>query len=367
MPARSPRHGSPTPDGPDRPEDLDLGDLPGRWQLLAVATFFAGVAVVFGVPYLLGYPWLWEHARLVGPLLGAAFFFGTQRWWFRKAGLLETAATPASGEMPATATATATAPAVQAEDFSGPATATSDTEALVKLLGRARWALVRWWGTWVALGLCIAAVVIGNSTTNDVNAMIDSQPHQKLTVVKVTRHPLSNDGPDVTVDVPGTGPVDVFYSDYIHPVPHVGDKVDVVVDPDDPTDVVPVAYRHSSDNSWWMGLLILAGLMGFTAYLGWWNGATPRHAARAVRRADRVQHLTVESCDAETAVVSTAAGVRLRWSVDGLRTLRRPPAGVQLQAVGNLVPGGQAAVLYRNWVLWTGELEDPDAQPEVEH
>lgn len=357
MPARSPRHGSPIPGDPHRPDDLDLGDLPGRWQLLAVATFFVGVAVVFGVPYLLGYPWLWEHARLVGPLLGAAFFFGTQRWWFRKAGLLGPAATPASGETPAAA------PRVQAEDFSAPAP--SDTEALAKLRGRARRALVRWWGTWVALGLCIAAVVIGNTTTNDVNAMIDSQPHQKLTVVKVTRHSLSNDGPDVTVDVPGTGPVDVFYSDYIDPVPHVGDKVDVVVDPEDPTDVVPVAYRHSSSNSWWMGLLIVTGLMGFTAYLGWWNGATPRRAARAVRRADRVQHLTVESCDAETAVVSTADGVRLRWSVDGLRPLRRPPTGTDLRAAGDVVPGGQAAVLYRNWVLWTGELEGADAPPEA--
>lgn len=350
MTSRSPDRSDAAPHKPEPATgtDDDLGSLPGRWQLIAVVTFFAFVAAVFGIPWLLGHYWLWEHARLIGPLLGVGFTVGTRRWWFAKAGLLDEhgqrIVTPAAPtEVPATA------PAVD--------TLAAPDGAHARLRRSAGWALVRWWGTWFALLLCILAIVIGNRTVNDVNTMIDSQPHQKLPVVAVNRHTLGNDGPDITVDVPGYGEVDVTYSDYVRPVPHVGDTIDVVVDPDDPTDVVPVAYRHSSDNSPLMGVLICAGLMGITAYLGWWTAPASRRAARAVRRSSRLETVIVQARAGEEVSLLTQDGSRLLWHDEETRTSRRPPVGAVLPAAGELAPGGSAALLHEGRVLWTGKLK----------
>lgn len=350
MPARPPRPDAAAASSPDPVEDLDFNDLPGRWQLLAIGTFFVIAAAVLGLPYVLGHTWLWDHARLVGPVLGAGFLFGTQRWWLRRAGLLDACGLPEHSRTHAA---------------SAPDTAAAGSGALTRLRRRAGWTLVRWWSTWIALVLCVVAVVIGNRVGDDVNAMIESQPHQQLRVVKVTPHPLSNDGPQVTVDVPGTGPVDVFYSDYLKPVPHVGDRVDVVVDPDDPTDVVPVAYRHSNDSSWPMTLLVLAGLLAVTAYLGWGMAPASRRAARAVRRAGTLHTVTVQASDEKTINFTTEDGTSLLWTHDGsLRTVRRPGAGAELAAAGDLVPGGNAAVLHQQQVLWTGTLDAAPGQTD---
>lgn len=314
--------------------------------MVAVGSFFVVITAAFGVPWLLGHHWLWDHARLVGPVLGGAYFYGTRRWWFRHAGMATGGSVSARPGCTEHAERGRSLPVLLSlpED---------SAEALHRLHRRARWAIARWWGTWVALALGLLAVVVGNMTTVDVNQLIDSQPHQKVQVLSVHRHALDNTGPDITVSIPGDGAEDLEYGDYVEPVPRVGDHVDVVVNPDDPTAVIPVAYRHSSDNSRWIGLLIFLGLSGMTAYLGWFNGATKRAAARSVRRATEVHRLTVQSVDDERLTLAAEDGTLLSWNHGGERELRLPGPGTYVIAAGHLRPGGWAAMQHRHWVLWT--------------
>jgi hypothetical protein len=323
----------------DPRQDLDLGDLPPKWQALAIGTFFVLVALIFGIPWVLGHHWLWEHGRLVGPLLGAAYFFGTKGWWLTRSGLAATSEALTRVESPA---------------HDGALGSNANKPALEVLHRRARWALIRWWGTAATIVLSLTlGIPLSMMSTSQVNNLIDSQPHQHVRIVSV-RQTVGNGGPKVTVDIPDDGEQSVDYSDYLSS-PRVGDYVDVVVNPADPTEVVPVAYRHSSSNDPILGIFLLIAIVAGLAYAGWFMGATKRSAARAVRAAPATVGVTVtERREAQLTVV-TPRGQSLIWQLGGDRTGRTPRPGTLLQVAGDLRPGGWAGAVHRDWVLWTSK------------
>jgi hypothetical protein len=312
-------------------------ELPVRTQVLAVAGFFVLVGMFFGVPRALGHHWLWDHSRLVGPILGLAYFGLVVRALARRS---RASADPdrnvRSGLSP-------DGPPLLAGPGPG------HSLALPLLHRRARWALTRWWGTIAALVLTVVALPVGLHSTSSANRLIDSQPHQKVRVLDV--HGSGGDL-TVTVSIPDDGPEDVEYPDYLSPRPHVGDQVEVVANPDDYTEVIPVAYRHSSYNTPLASLGIWAAILVMIAWVGWRMGATKRAAAKAVRTSTSTTRVTVVAAD-EGFTVTTPDGQRLTWVLVGDHTDRTPPVGTTLDAAGDVRPGGWAAAKYRHWVLWT--------------
>lgn len=297
--------------------------------------------MLLAIPYLLGHTWLFDHARVVGPVLGMAYFSGTTPWWLGRADIA-TASAPGRHLVDAV-------PAIEWHQV--PAAGEPDL-ALTFMRGRATWALRRWWGTVAAIIVTLIVVApVGSLAARGTNQLIDEQPHQLLVVTGVNRHSLANDGPAISVAVPGHGTHHLSHSDYVHPVPSVGDQVLAVVDPHDPDTVEPVAYRHASVNNFWSTAVIVLGTAAGVAYAGWGFGATKRRAAQAVRGAVTTQELRVTLTSGNTFTTAGLDGT-LEWQVWGQQSARIPHVGSVVRAAGDLRVGGWGAVQHRHWVLW---------------
>lgn len=315
-------------------QPLEIGDLPARWQLAAVATFFTLVGVVVGVPDLLGHPWLWDHAWAL-QLVAPAYWSATAPWWQRRSGVDH-----GYGAVPLEVAA---------------------VRARTRVRWRARRALVRWWtAALLAAVTAVAVPVVLCSDGAHDRELVRTQPHQALLVEQVT--PVDDGEPGVLLEASK----DLYATEaWLYRVsslpvaPQVGQRVEVVVDPADHWVAVPVGYRGSIWNRAWtavpLGLAAAAGVL----FLGWRGGWQPvwpsRVAARAALRAGSVQAVRVlDASDGVTVV--TQDGARLRWRLlstgtDGAG--RVPVPGTVLLVLGDLRAGGHAAAVHRHWVLWT--------------
>lgn len=325
----------------------DLGDLPAGWAVLLLASLFGGGAAVVGVPFLLGHRWLWEHVRFVGPAFSFVYLGLTERWWLGRARL--------DDRTDCRQRATGLVPLAQ-----GPG---HNHRALSRLRHRAAWAIACW--TMTPLLMLVVVFVVwpaGQSGVQDNYRIIDSQPHLQLRVVAVHEHELDSSGPTIVVFVPGDGDEELLFGDYVHPVPHVGDTVEAVVDPAYPGDVIPVVYKTGGENeNSWADLAAFGGILVAVGYVGWFRpGAAPLGAALAVRRATNTCAVRVVGNDEKGIVVARTDGVLLRWRLD-TRPGRCPPIGTVLTVAGDVSEGGHAAAVYRHWVLWTDERLRPDA------
>ncbi|MFK4087851.1 hypothetical protein ACI2LF_27320 [Kribbella sp. NPDC020789] len=107
------------------------------------------------------------------------------------------------------------------------------------------------------------------SSRDDVR-LIEAGPVQSARVVEVKVDRWSDDG-TVTVKVarPGDGvPIELDGGDQLEPTPVVGDQVDVVVDPDDPSYILAAAVDQGMP--WWSYPLVI-GLALIGLAFGWFT------------------------------------------------------------------------------------------------
>jgi hypothetical protein len=116
----------------------------------------------------------------------------------------------------------------------------------------------------------LAVIPLGISAGLDDQRLARSGQIQQATVLSVDEDKWSK-GHDLTVTVarPGDGaPVEVTGADELDPEPEVGDRIDVIVDPEDPTYVLAAAVDW--DMHWhWYVLMVFLGLVlaGLSAML----------------------------------------------------------------------------------------------------
>lgn len=197
---------------------------------------------------------------------------------------------------------------------------------------------VAWWCLRAVLGASFLvfmafALVVGSRTEDEHQALLDSAPRTVATVVDVRPGRWS---PEIDVDVEGRTEALALGFPGDHRT-QVGDVVEVVVDPDDPQLVLPVAGH---DDAVWSPLgsaVLTAGIAALSLLVGVPLVLVPGpRRLRAAARPRVVLDGTV--VDAQDDVVTfDADGVRWTWSgSDGWRPRRGKPVVV----LGDLRDGG---------------------------
>ncbi|ROS23163.1 hypothetical protein [Cellulomonas sp. PhB150] len=293
-----------------------MDDLPGWWKLGALAGYVAVFALVTQVPRLWGVQWLWEHALLVLPVVAVGWFAGVlwaaERW------------APPRKRVAATAR--------EAHAYVAP----EPHEALVRARSTARRISLRRALAVLAVPLAGCAYVLFATSADDDQRLLDTQPPQTAVVVGVHVEPLDRTRtPDVTVDLGGrraelglsfAGDGDV----------RVGDAIQVVVDPDDPSYVLSTRSHDDWVYEGWVAVLVGAVAAGVVLVVGVlvWRAGPPRRAVRAARRATTTSTATVDRYSRAGTVLRAGD---TRWVFRGATWAGRP--GLEVVVVGELGEG----------------------------
>jgi di/tricarboxylate transporter len=244
-------------------------DFPFRVQLVNSAAFLATLAALTQVPRLWGSEWLWQHFSIVAVVLGFAWLplglrFGTR--WTRRL-------------------------------RSAPRTDPRDDDKAIRrdhqvVRRHTAWYVFRLGVTLLAVPLLIAGWFVGADATKADQRLIDTQPYQTAVVVQVARSPLSRGhGPDsVTVELDGRS-VKLGLSfpgdDHVK----VGDRLEVVQDPNDPSYVIAANSHRDWAYSTWGALAIyvlIAAFLLLIVFPGFPGRSTTRGRGRHARRPDHL-------------------------------------------------------------------------------
>jgi hypothetical protein len=289
-------------------------EFSGRVQLAGLAAFSLVFAGVTQLPRIWGQEWPWEHAWLLGPILGASVFYTTAKVLSRR--------------WPVRRRDTETAEAV-------PATA-PEAAALVRRVRRSlRWYRGRRIFAWFVVALMPLMAWSGHTGANDDQRLIDTQGHRTAVVTKVHRSPLAKGGPDITVNLDGEQVTLGLSFDGDGDV-KVGDKLEVVQDPDDPSYVIAANSHDDWAYTWWAEILLVLGISVVLIGLSF-MGIPSRKATRAVRHNPDPVPLTLEERRTEELILRDGTGQRWSWPSD---ETWEGPRGGGIFGVGELRDGG---------------------------
>ncbi|RBY96480.1 hypothetical protein DQ237_07465 [Blastococcus sp. TF02-8] len=307
----------------------DLGDLPGRVQLLAITVFVSVWAAIAFVPRLWGTFFFSEHFSWVGAALGLPWWFAVERYG------------PRAARHPM-------------------ATAGEPDDARLLRTVRRRALRYRWRRAtaWLVLPTVILLGGGGHFSYRSDQELIDQQPHRAATVSAVERSPFDrgSDGPRVTVTLDGREAVLFLpFPEEDDVVP--GDRLVVVADPEDPTYVLAVS-SHDEDPGWthtWWGDLLLWGAVG--GVLGgiwlWWALSVPRAAARvAARHARHVCEVQLVDVGGPRLALHDVDGSAWTWTADD--DAWAGPTRGRVRVVGELRDGAWPVVAAGRTLHWPG-------------
>jgi hypothetical protein len=154
-------------------------------------------------------------------------------------------------------------------------------------------------------------------------------------VTKVHREPLSKTRPDVTVNLGGEEVTLGLGFDGDDEV-KVGDQLEVVQDPDDPSYVIAASSLDDWAYTWWgeilLVLFISAVLIGMS-----FMGIPSRKATRAVRHNPALIPLTLDEHRSDELILRDSSGHQWSWPSD--ETWDGPRGGAIL-GMGELRDGG---------------------------
>jgi uncharacterized protein DUF3592 len=106
----------------------------------------------------------------------------------------------------------------------------------------------------------LAIIPLGTSFGLDDQRLARTVPAQEAVVVSVDVDKWSRSH-DVTIKVarPGDGaPVEIYGADQLDPVPAVGDRIGVIVDPDDPENVLAADANWTMHRYWYVLIVVIA-------------------------------------------------------------------------------------------------------------
>jgi hypothetical protein len=107
---------------------------------------------------------------------------------------------------------------------------------------------------------CLAIIPIGISIGRDDQRLAQTVPAQEAVVLSVEVDKWSRSH-DVTIKVarPGDGaPVEIYGADELDPLPAVGDRISVIVDPDDPENVLAADADWQMHWYWYVLTVVIA-------------------------------------------------------------------------------------------------------------
>lgn len=317
-------------------------DLNYRQQAVVVAFFLSVGGVLLLIAWLARPNWVWDGPLVVAPAAGVAcypamFLVERRAWWNRLGGH----GLRVSGV---------------SEQRVRQALRKVRRAVLADILKLAA-------GVVVVLG-AIAITPLGLSANTGDRDLVRAGPVQQAEVVSVERDKWSKDDAlIVKVARPGDGAsVELTGGDQLRPAPKVGDRVQVVVDPSDPSYVLAASVDWSIP--WYAYLLyIVISLVigGFFSALTFGMVRYPRPARRAFWRARQATAIatvvdvqtTESSEDANpTYVTLEAEGVLWRLVVEPFDALVLEP-GTRIPLAGDL--------RHRGWVIC---LTRPQLRPQ---
>lgn len=310
-------------------EIASTDDLPGRLQLVAIASFLSLWAAIVFVPRLWGVDFFHAHAHWVGMAVGIV-------WWPAVLFLGERWADPRHDPVL----------------HGGP-----DAAVLLRRVRRAAWRYtLRRRSAWL-IAPWLGFVVLGGhfSSAHDQD-LIDGQPHRTATVLEAERplFPSRVEGPRVTVDLGDrTAVLALPFPGEEQVAP--GDRLRVVVDPDHPEHVIAVSSHDPWEYTWWGMTLITVLVVAVTGGI-WllWAMSVPHPAARAAaRRAGAARVVDLVDVDGTLVRLRDDDGGVWAWTVDE-RAWSGPPGG-ELLVIGELRDGAWPVVAAGRHLHWPGK------------
>lgn len=172
---------------------------------------------------------------------------------------------------------------------------------------------------WLIVPVLVSVFVSGHHAAGHDQALTDDQPHRSVTVVEAERSPLAGraEGPEISVDLGHrTAVLGLSFPGENDVVP--GDRLEVVLDPDDPEHVIATTSHDDWAYTWWGELLLALGI-GVFGGGSWllWSRSVPRRPARAaVRRARNVQAVDLVVVEGRRLGLRDGQGNLWSWTAD---------------------------------------------------
>jgi hypothetical protein len=316
------------PDGRSRQFFETLDDLPWRVRMVAIAGCLLVVASAIFLPQLLlDTDWTLRNAWFVGPAVGALSALSALKvsnWWL-------------SGRRPRPAKGAATGNTIDGRPDA------TIAEVLERTRRSVRWYTVRRWLAWLVLPLVALISVSGHASTEHDAQLLRTQPVRTATVVDVEIDYLARGNPrTVTVELDGR-PVQLFLEPdgYVA----VGDMIDVVVDPQDPSYALPTTAHDGWEYTPW-GHIAITGVIGALLLYAAWAGVPSRQAVRSLRNTPDVTAATVVKADPDQATVHTGSD---DWVWYGDAHVRQ---GSRIHIVGTVEPGAWVLLDNGRTIYW---------------